>query len=131
MALESRLTEEQLFDQLISSLLHSAWVAMGKIKNPITDKLERDLQQAATSIDMLDMLYKRMTGNLSEAEDQYLTHVIRELKINYVEEQKGVKASQESGSKQEPTTEQEGTQDQSEPAGDREQQDAQPGTTES
>lgn len=131
MALESRLTEEQLFDQLISSLVHSAWVAMGKIKNPITDKLERDLQQAATSIDMLDMLYKRMTGNLSEAEDQYLTHIIRELKINYVEEQKVAKASQESGSKQEPTTEQEGTQDQSEPAGDREQRDAQPGTTES
>jgi hypothetical protein len=129
MALESRLTEEQLFDQLISSLVHSAWVAMGKIKNPMTDKLERDLQQAATSIDMLDMLYKRMTGNLSDAEEQYLTHVIRELKINYVEEQKIVKESPESSSEQEPATEQEGTKDQAEPAGEQKQQDAQSGPT--
>jgi len=129
MALESRLTEEQLFDQLISSLVHSAWVAMGKIKNPMTDKLERDLQQAATSIDMLDMLYKRMTGNLSNAEEQYLTHVIRELKINYVEEQKVGKASPEGSSKQEPSTEQKGSKDQPEPTEKQEQRDAQSGTT--
>ncbi len=131
MALESRLTEEQLFDQLISSLVHSAWVAMGKIKNPMTDKLERDLQQAATSIDMLDMLYKRMTGNLSEAEEQYLTHVIRELKINYVEEQKAAKESKESSSKEEPSTEQKDAKDPPDTAGEQEQQDAQSGTTES
>ena len=35
MALENKLTEEQLFDQLISSLVHSAWVSLGKIKNPV------------------------------------------------------------------------------------------------
>lgn len=86
MALESKLTEEQLFDQLISSLVHSSWVSLGKIKNPLNDELERNLDQASIQIDMLDMLYKRMSGNLSENEDQYLNHLISELKMNFVEE---------------------------------------------
>ena len=86
MTLESKLTEQQLFDQLISSLVHSAWVYLGKIKNPMNDKLEKNVDQASVQIDMLDMLFKRMTGNLSEEEDKYLGHVIHELKINFVEE---------------------------------------------
>ena len=86
MTLESKLTEQQLFDQLISSLVHSAWVYLGKIKNPMNDKLEKNVEQASVQIDMLDMLFKRMTGNLSEEEDKYLGHVIRELKMNFLEE---------------------------------------------
>ena len=86
MTLESKLTEQQLFDQLISSLVHSAWVYLGKIKNPMNDKLEKNVDQASVQIDMLDMLFKRMTGNMSEEEDEYLGHVIRELKMNFVEE---------------------------------------------
>jgi len=86
MTLESKLTEQQLFDQLISSLVHSAWVYLGKIKNPMNDKLEKNVDQASVQIDMLDMLFKRMTGNLSEEEDKYLGHIIRELKMNFVEE---------------------------------------------
>ena len=86
MTLESKLTEQQLFDQLISSLVHSAWVYLGKIKNPMNDKLEKNVEQASVQIDMLDMLFKRMTGNMSEEEDKYLGHVIRELKMNFVEE---------------------------------------------
>ena len=86
MTLESKLTEQQLFDQLISSLVHSAWVYLGKIKNPMNDKLEKNVEQASVQIDMLDMLFKRMTGNMSEEEDKYLGHIIRELKMNFVEE---------------------------------------------
>ena len=86
MTLESKLTEQQLFDQLISSLVHSAWVYLGKIKNPMNDKLEKNVEQASVQIDMLDMLFKRMTGNMSEKEDEYLGNVIRELNINFVEE---------------------------------------------
>jgi len=86
MTLESKLTEQQLFDQLISSLVHSAWVYLGKIKNPMNDKLEKNVDQASVQIDMLDMLFKRMTGNMSVEEDKYLGHVIHELKMNFVEE---------------------------------------------
>ena len=86
MTKENKLTEEQLFDQLISSLVHSAWVSLGKVKNPMNDALERNLDQASVQIDMLDMLHKRMSDNLSENEEEYLGHLVRELKMNFVEE---------------------------------------------
>ena len=101
MTLESKLTEQQLFDQLISSLVHSAWVYLGKIKNPINDKLEKNMDQASVQIDMLDMLFKRMTGNLSEEEDKYLGHIIRELKMNFVEEKNKPEESDSSESVEE------------------------------
>ena len=101
MTLESKLTEQQLFDQLISSLVHSAWVYLGKIKNPMNDKLEKNVEQASVQIDMLDMLFKRMTGNLSEEEDQYLSHIIRELKMNFVEEKNNLEESNSSQSVEE------------------------------
>ena len=98
MTLENKLTEQQLFDQLISSLVHSAWVYLGKIKNPMNDKLDKNLEQASVQIDMLDMLFKRMTGNLSEDEDKYLGHIIRELKMNFVEEKNKPEESENSES---------------------------------
>ena len=73
MVLESKLTEQQLFDQLVSSLVHSAWVYLGTMKNPMNDKLEKDLEQASIQIDMLDMIYKRMTGNLSQDEEKFFS----------------------------------------------------------
>lgn len=88
MPLESQFTEEQLFDNLISSLVHSVWVSLGKIKNPMSDKIERNLFAASMNIDMIDMLYKRMDGNLSEKEEAYLSHILSELKMNYLEEKK-------------------------------------------
>ena len=86
MPLESKLTEQQLFDQLISSLVHSTWISLGKIKNPMTDKIEKDIQGASMNIDMIDMLYKRMDGNLSDNEDKYLSEILSELKMNYIHE---------------------------------------------
>ncbi len=88
MPLESQFTEEQLFDNLISSLVHSVWISLGKVKNPMSDKIERNLFAASMNIDMLDMLYKRMDNNLSEKEDSYLGHILSELKMNYIEEKK-------------------------------------------
>ena len=88
MPLESKFTEEQLFDNLISSLVHSVWISLGKIKNPMSDKIERNLFAASMNIDMLDMLYKRMDGNLSEQEESYISHVLSEIKMNYIEEKK-------------------------------------------
>ena len=98
MPLESNFTEQQLFDQLISSLVHTTWVSLGKIKNPITDKIEKDLHVASVNIDMIDMLYKRMDGNLSEAEDKYMSQVLSELKLNYIHEKSQTGDSHEKAS---------------------------------
>tara|TARA_Y100000590_G_C15726433_1_gene1015410 strand:+ start:2188 stop:2577 length:390 start_codon:yes stop_codon:yes gene_type:complete len=98
MPLESKLTEQQLFDQLISSLVHSTWISLGKIKNPITDKIEKDIQGASMNIDMIDMLYKRMDGNLSDNEDKYLSQILSELKTNYIHEKSKIENSEKDNS---------------------------------
>ncbi len=97
MPLESTYTEEQLFNQLISSIVHSVWVGLGQTENPLSHDVEINLDQAATNIDMLDMLFKRMDGNLKEEEEQYLDDVLRELKSVYfkVKESEENKTSEE------------------------------------
>ena len=84
------LTPEQkhqaLFMNLVLSLQQAAWFQLGKITHPESNKIERDLIQARYSIDLLDMLLARTKGNLHEEESRMLEHVLRELKLNYVDE---------------------------------------------
>ena len=75
-----------LFMQLVMQNQQIAMMAMGKIKNPVTDKIERNLEHAKIYIDTLDMLQVRTKGNLSEYEEKFLTETLKELKLNYVDE---------------------------------------------
>ena len=77
---------EVLFNQLVAMFHFAALQQMGKLKNPMTDKIERDLQQAQISIDMLDMLHAKMNGNLSAGEEKMFAGVLQELRLNYVDE---------------------------------------------
>ena len=75
-----------LFMQLVIQNQQIAMMAMGKIKNPVTDKIERNLEHAKIYIDSLDMLMAKTKGNLSEYEEKFLTETLKELKLNYVDE---------------------------------------------
>jgi hypothetical protein len=75
-----------LLFSLIMTFQAAAMQQMGKLKNPISDKIERDLQQAQLSIDILDMLEEKTKGNLSDDESRFLKGVLQELKLNYVDE---------------------------------------------
>jgi len=75
-----------LFMQLIIQNQQIAMMAMGKIKNPISDKIERNLEHAKIYIDTLDMLLAKTKGNLSEYEEKFLTETLKDLKLNYVDE---------------------------------------------
>ena len=80
--------EEQLFMYLVGTFQSSAWVALGKMKNPITNKREQNLKQALFYIDLLNMIQSKMRDNLSEYEEQVLINAVSELKLNYIEKQK-------------------------------------------
>lgn len=94
--------EEQLFVYLVSMFSESTWIALGKIKNPATDKLERNLDGASLYIDLLDMIKNRTAGNLSDSEKSFLDSTISNLKLNYMEEVKAAeKLSKETEEKPE------------------------------
>jgi hypothetical protein len=95
-----------MFMQLVMMFHTLTMHQLGKIKNPITDKVERDLAAAQGSIDMLDMLKEKTKGNLAADEDRFLTNLLKELKLNYVDEA-GKPA--EPASKPEPSKPEEGT----------------------
>ncbi len=75
-----------LFMQLVLQNQQLAMMSMGKLTNPVSDKIERNLEFAKMSIDTLDMLAEKTKGNLSEYEKKFLTEVIKDLKLNYVDE---------------------------------------------
>jgi len=81
---------DQEFDpvylQMVTSLQAAAMMQMGKIMNPQTGKIDRHMELAQNTIDILAMMKRKMAGNLSKPEQDYLDHILYELRMNFVEE---------------------------------------------
>ena len=77
---------DQLFIQLLYIFHASAMQSMGKLKNPVTDKIERDLEQAKQGIEMMEMLKEKTKGNLSDELARALDAFLTELRLNYIDE---------------------------------------------
>jgi len=75
-----------LFMQLVMQNQQIAMMAMGKIKNPVTNRIERNLDYAKVSIDTLDMIKAKTKGNLSDYEEKFLIEALKDLKLNYLSE---------------------------------------------
>jgi len=87
--MEEKISEgEALFIQLVLMFQAAAMQQMGKLMNPLTSKIERNLEQAKFSIDILDMVKGKTRGNLSGEEEKLLDHVLYDLRMNYLEELK-------------------------------------------
>ena len=80
--------EAALFLQLVLGLQQAAMVALGKLMNPMTGKIERNLEVARNTIDTLSAIESRTRGNLESDESRVLTQVLTELRMNYLDEQK-------------------------------------------
>jgi len=76
------------FLTLIASFTTSGMVSLGKIPNPMTNQLEKNLDQAKYSIDILMMLKEKTKGNLTPDEDRALSNAVADLQINYLNELK-------------------------------------------
>ena len=78
--------DEARFVQLVAMFQLAAMQQMGKSANPVTDTVERDLQQARATIDILETLERKTEGNRTEAESAFLEKVLFELRMNFVDE---------------------------------------------
>ena len=75
----------ELFQGLVISLAAATMQHLGKTLSPVTNKIEKNLPAAQSTIDMLDMLEAKTKGNLSENEAKLLKSILSELKLNYIE----------------------------------------------
>ncbi len=87
--------KEQLFMYLVGTFQSSAWIALGKIKNPMTEKSKVNIEQASFYIDLLDMMQEKMKGNLTDYEEQMLINTVSELKLNLIDEKNITKDKKE------------------------------------
>jgi len=82
---------ESNFANFILSLAGSAQMNLGLIPNPYTQEIEKDLDQAKQTIDLLGMLQEKTRGNLNPQEAQLLEVVLSDLRLRFVEEKKNAK----------------------------------------
>ncbi|MEY4374958.1 MAG: hypothetical protein RL760_1125 [Candidatus Eisenbacteria bacterium] len=80
--------EAALFLQLLLGLQQAAMVALGKLMNPVSGRIERNLDAARNTIDTLSALEVRTRGNLGADEQRVLTQVLTDLRMNYLDEMK-------------------------------------------
>lgn len=90
MAEERKFSEDELsklrFIQYVSILANSGMQQLGKIMSPLTGKIERSLEAANATIDLLSMLKEKTKGNLSSEEESVLSSALANLQINYADE---------------------------------------------
>jgi hypothetical protein len=76
---------EANFTSLVLTLSSSAWVALGKVADPVSGEIKKDLRGAKLTIDLLMMLREKTRGNLSGDEERLLNAIISDLQGNYAE----------------------------------------------
>jgi hypothetical protein len=89
------LSHDDLFQIFILNQQQAVMVHLGKVVHPATGKIERDLDAARFSIDLLGMLETKTRGNLSPDENRLLSHVLTTLRLNFVEEARRPEPSEE------------------------------------
>jgi uncharacterized protein DUF1844 len=85
---DSPAREAAMFLQLVMGLQQTGMVALGKLMNPVTRTLEKNLEAARDAIDVLAALETRTRGNLEPDEQRVLQQALTDLRLNYVEERK-------------------------------------------
>jgi len=94
---KQQVSNEALFIAFIINLHATTMIALGKIASPLTQKIERNLEQARFTIDLLGMLEAKTAGNRTEEESRALKTVLTELRLNYIDELEKDKQSEKGG----------------------------------
>lgn len=81
---EKFIPPEPDFSFFISTLALQASIALGKVPNPGTNQLQKDMIQAKFLIDTLGMLRDKTKGNLTKEEDGLLENILYELRMQYI-----------------------------------------------
>ena len=76
---------DQRFEALMSSLAMEAFIHLGDVPHPSTNRPEVNLQQAKYLIDLLGMLESKTKGNLSAEETKQLSEYLYQLRMRFVE----------------------------------------------
>lgn len=77
---------DQLFGSLIYLFHTTGMQGLGKLMNPVNQKIEKNIAQAKESIEMLEMLKQKTKGNLSPELNRLLEQFLTDLRLNFIDE---------------------------------------------
>ncbi|MFM2133168.1 MAG: hypothetical protein RL156_449 [Bacteroidota bacterium] len=75
------------FSVIVNMFAMECMVALGKLKHPATQSLEKNMDHAKFTIDVLSVLQEKTANNLSSTEKSLLEQTLSTLRLNYVQEQ--------------------------------------------
>lgn len=78
--------QELRFIQYVSILTNAGMQQLGKIMSPVTGQMERSLEAARATIDLLMMLREKTKGNLTAREEKVMANALANLQLNYADE---------------------------------------------
>ncbi|MBN2190367.1 MAG: DUF1844 domain-containing protein [Candidatus Aureabacteria bacterium] len=87
--------KEIQFIGFVSIFGNSAMQAMGKVANPFNGKIEKNMEAAKASIDLLELLEEKTKGNLTQNEQKALESLLTNLRLNYADEMKKPEKNEE------------------------------------
>lgn len=73
---------------LVFSLQHAAMTQLGKLQDPASGEVRRDLDQARATIDILEMLKVKCRAGTPEDLVRMLDQAVLNLQLNYMDEMK-------------------------------------------
>jgi len=77
---------DQVLMGLVLNLQTSAMVQLGKITDPSSGELDRNLDAARMSIDLLEALKVKTAGHLPPEISQHLKRAVMDLQLNFADE---------------------------------------------
>lgn len=76
------------FSTFVLSLCSNALLHLGLMENPLTKKVERNLQMAKQTIDIVSMMKDKAKGNMTNEEENLIENLLTDLRLKYVNEVK-------------------------------------------
>lgn len=76
------------FTTLIMSFASAAMISMGRVEDPATGTVQRNMAIAQQNIDIIILLHEKTRGNLSAEEERLMEQILYELRMAFVEAMK-------------------------------------------
>jgi hypothetical protein len=75
-------------------------ISLGVMKNPMSNQINQNLDQALYYIGLIEMLEVKTASNLTEYEKQILINTLSDLKIKLIEQKSIIKSSEKKTKKE-------------------------------
>ena len=92
--------QEKMFAYLVGTFQTSALISLGVMKNPMSNQINQNLDQALYYIGLIEMLEVKTASNLTEYEKQILINTLSDLKIKLIEQKSIIKSSEKKTKKE-------------------------------